>query len=241
MNKVASLMIVLVGIGFLSAQEMELKGEIVEIEEIVSPEGDFNILEVKMRIDEKEMVKAHLSPAWYLDTELKVGDEIMLKGQYDEKNQFKAREIMYPWKMELIPLKIRNEAYEPLWLKTRIQEESPIYNPKKEKHMKGRIVELYVDQPSAVMEAIVETEDGQVFKARIAPERYLKNQIRVGDDLELKGSEVKSQEGMLILTREIKNIRTQKEIILRNAEGFPEWIEEGEEVKQQLDEPVPEE
>jgi len=241
MKTLASLMIILVGIGFLSAQEMELKGEIVEITEIVSPEGDFNILEVKMRIEDKEMVKAHLSPAWYLDTEVKVGDEIMLKGQYDEKNQFKVREMRYPWRLDRIPLKIRSETYEPLWLKTRLKEISPIYDPQKERQMKGRIVELYIDQPSAVMEAIVETENGEIFKARIAPEKFLKNRLRVGDDLELKGSEVKSQEEILILTREIKNIRTKEDIILRNAEGFPDWHEEGEEVKQQLEEPVPEE
>lgn len=236
MKALTSLMIILAGVVFLTAQEVAIEGEIVEVKTVIDPERDVEIVEVKMQIEGGRMVKTQLSPAWYLKTDIKTGNKIMVKGQYDEQNRLMAREIEY----NAIPYQIRSNDYKPLWLKTQIRDVELFYNAKTEKEMKAKIEDLYIDEQSLMMEAVIKAQDGKLYRARIAPERFLENRLRVGDDIEIRGSEVKAQKDMIILTREIKNLRTQKDIILRNAEGFPDWREEGQEVKQEIEELLPE-
>jgi hypothetical protein len=236
MKALTSLMIILAGVGFLTAQEVAIEGEIVEVKTAIDPKHDIEILEVKMQTEGGRMVKTQLSPTWYIGTEIKAGDRIMAKGQYDEQNRFMAREIEHNDRA----YQIRNKNYEPLWLRMQHKHKELFYNEKTEREMKAKIEDLYIDKNSLLMEAVIKAEDGRIFRAQIAPERYLENRLRVGDDIEIKGSEVKTQKEIIILSREIKNLRTQKDIILRNAEGFPDWREAGEEVKQEIEELLPE-
>lgn len=233
MKTVTRLMIVLIGVSFLFAQEAELEGEIIEVKEVPALEGDYTILEVKMQIQDKGLVKAQLGPVWFLEKQVIAGEKIMVKGQYDEEHRLIVRAYKYGKE----PYNIRSKEYKPLWVKSQIQEKGLIYNPKKEKMMRGRIEALYIDETSSQMEAVVKSEEGENVRVRFAPEWFLKNRVRVGDELELKGSEVKAREDILILTRELTNIRTKEDIILRNTEGFPDWHEEGEEAKEYIEEP----
>jgi hypothetical protein len=73
------------------------------------------------------------------------------------------------------------------------------------------------------MEAKIKEENGELVRVRFAPEWYLKNRIRLGDELEIRGCEVKLDGEKMLLVREMRNLRTKQEIALRNREGFPEW------------------
>jgi len=234
MKALTSLMIILAGVSFLTAQEVEIEGEIVEVKSVIDAEHDVEILEVRMQIDDGTLVTTQLSPAWYLETDVKKGDIIMVKGQYDEqKNRFRAREIRY----ENVPHQLRSKDYEPLWLRMQIRDRDFLYNKETEREMKAQIEELYIDENSHLMEAVIQAEDGMRYRARIAPVQYLENRLRVGDNIEIIGSEVKAQKDVIILGREIRNLRTQKDIMLRNTEGFPDWREEGMEFEQPPAEP----
>ena len=73
------------------------------------------------------------------------------------------------------------------------------------------------------MEAEVKLENGEIVRVRFAPEWYLRNKFRLGDELELRGSEVRTNGQIMILAREMRNLRTKTEMTLRNKQGFPEW------------------
>jgi len=233
MKVLTSLMIILAGVSFLAAQEVEVEGEIVEVKSVIDPKHDVEILEVKMQIEDGSLVRAQLSPKWYLGTDVHRYHTIAVKGQYDEKNRLVAREI----EINTVPYQIRSKDYEPLWLRMQIRDRDFYYNKETEREMKAKIEELYIDENSHLMEAVIQSEDGMRYRARIAPVQYLENRLRVGDNIEIIGSEVKAEKDVVILGREIKNLRTQKDIMLRNTEGFPDWREEGMEFEQPPAEP----
>jgi len=206
--------------GFMIAEEIEVTGEIAAIEEISSEEeGSINILKLQVRTRNREMVEAHLGPAWYLEDELKVGDELDFIGRFEDENKFKVRVIV----RNTTRREIRGENYEPLWLRTRLQERSHFYNPLREKQMKGPIEDLYIYEDDAIMEAKIKLENGETVRVQFSPEWFLQNQLRLGDELDIRGSEVKCDAQIMILARVMRNLRTKLEISLRNRMGFPIW------------------
>lgn len=213
------LTVLMVVAGIIEAEEIEIKGEIVEVEEIPCPSGNLNILKLQVRTQQREMVEAHLGPAWFLDTELKNEDEITITGKFNEENKFMVREML----RDTIRYRVRGEDYEPLWLRTRLQARNFCYNPLNEKKIKGKIENLYIYEKCVIMEAEVKLENGETVRVRFAPEWYLRNKFRLGDELELRGSEVRTNGQIMILAREMRNLRTKTEMTLRNKQGFPEW------------------
>ena len=61
------------------------------------------------------------------------------------------------------------------------------------------------------------------MRVRLAPDWYLKNQLRIGDDVEFIGDEV--EEDGMIMAREVRNLRTNLEIALRTKQGATHWQE----------------
>jgi hypothetical protein len=120
---------------------------------------------------------------------------------------------------------IRGEDYEPLWLRTRLEERNQFYNPLREKQMNGTIEDLYMYEDDALMEAKVTLEDGETVRVRFSPEWFLQNRLRMGDELDIRGSEVKCDGQVMVLARVMRNLRTKHEISLRNRMGFPVWRE----------------
>ena len=55
----------------------------------------------------------------------------------------------------------------------------------------------------------------------------------MGDELEVRGSAVKNNGEMMIMAREMRNLRMNREIALRNAQGFPDWSERRKHEEQQ--------
>ncbi|MBA7659377.1 hypothetical protein ES703_67355 [subsurface metagenome] len=216
---IVTIIILLLGIVTLSAEEVELKGKVVEVIEIAEDDGEVNILRAQIRTQNREMVMTHLGPVWLLDEDLEEGEEITIRGKYREDNQFMVREMI----RNTIRYQLRGEDYEPLWLRTRLREENHFYNPLNEGKRKGKIEEIYIDEKSKMMEAKIREDNGELVRVRLAPEWYLKNRIRLGDELEIRGCEVKPDGEIMLLVREMRNLRTRKEIALRNREGFPEW------------------
>ncbi|MGB9721855.1 MAG: hypothetical protein ACPL28_10295 [bacterium] len=216
----------------LFAGETEISGEVVSGEEIKDPETNTYILRIQVRIrnqgEEKqiqnqEMVNACLGPAWILDTELIPGNVVVLRGKYNDQNQFMVREMV----CNNVRYRIRDENGEPLWIRERVRVRNHFYNPATEKSMKCKINKLYIEKETGMI--IAQTDlNGGIVQVRLAPDWYLKNQVRVGDELELRGSEVRSDGKLMIIAREMRNLRTRQEIQLRNREGFPEWCGKGE-------------
>jgi len=225
---IVTIMILLMGIVNLSAEEVELKGEVTEVIEIADDNaddiGEVNILRIQIRTQNREMVMAHLGPKWALEEDLEEGEEITIRGRFREDNQFMVREMI----RNTVRYQLRDEDYEPLWLRTRLQEENHFYNPLNEGKRKGKIEEIYIDEKSKMMEAKIKEENGELVRVRFAPEWYLKNRIRFGDELEIRGCEVKPDGEIMLLVREMRNLRTREEIALRNREGFPEWRDKEE-------------
>lgn len=210
--------------GVKEQKEMEIQGEIVKVDEVSEQALNMNVLRIQVRTRAEEMTMAHLGPAWSLGTDLKKGDQVTLRARVEEENRLMVREMV----CNKTQYRIRDENYSPLWLKTRLREEKCFYNPQKEKLMKGKIEEMYAYEPSLVLEAKVKSQDGETMNVRFAPEWYLESRMRIGDEIELRGSEVKSDARMMILAREMRNLRTHQEIALRNGEGFPLWKKTGE-------------
>lgn len=225
--------LVLMLLGSLSAIGTEITGEVVDKEEIKDPETNTYMLRIQVRVRNKgedkqlqnrEMVSANLGPAWMFDTEFNPGDEVIIKGQYKEQNQFMVQEMV----RNNVRYRLRDENGEPLWIRERVRVRNQFYNPMNEKSLKCKISELYIEKETGMMVAHANLDNGEMVQVRFAPEWYLRNQLRVGDELELRGSEVKSDGKLMIIAREMRNLRTRNEIQLRNREGFPEWCGKGE-------------
>jgi hypothetical protein len=205
--------------GALFAEDIEVSGEVVNIDEITDSETDTDVLQARIRLQNREMIEVHLCPSWYLEDELTVSDQVTLIGKYGEGGEFKVREIL----RNEIRRDIRDADYVPLWLKTQLQSKHHFYNPEDEIQTEGAVEDLYVETNTSMMEAKVKLENGETVRVRLAPEWYLKNQLRVGDDVEFIGDEV--EEDGMIMAREVRNLRTNLEIGLRTKQGTAHWQE----------------
>jgi RecG-like helicase len=228
-----ALMVTLAMTSILFAQEIEITGEVTRVEDMTSPESDVNIVQAQIQTRNREMIMAHLGPAWIMDRDLEIGDEVTVRGKYDEENRFMVRELV----CNNVRYRVRGEDYEPLWMRTRLHAQNQIYNPQTEKQVKGQITQLHMDRSSSMMEAMLESQNGEMIRVRLAPEWYLRNQLRVGDRLELRGSAVTDDEGMFVMAREMRNMRTNLEIALRNRQGFPDWCGKGKCAEEQQGKP----
>ncbi len=225
MRSLTALLVLMVAAPVLGSEDVVLTGQIVAIEHGPSEGGDADVLQIRVRTRNEEQVRAHLCPEWFLETDLEENEQMTLGGRFDEDGGFRVREMV----RNEVRHQLRNEDYEPLWLRTRLQQRNHFYNPQTERPMRCKITEIYVDEPSSMMEAQVRLENREQVRVRFAPEWYLRKHLRLGDELELRGSEVGSGDGAMVLAREMRNLRTRREITLRNREGFPMWRERSQE------------
>lgn len=217
MKKILTMVMVLGGILF--SQDMEIKGEVVKSYEVLSPSGNVNIVALDIKTEKGEIITAHLCPSWFLNTDFQKGEKITLTGKYTYQNVFMVREMV----RNNVRVRIRDEYDNPLWIRTRLRARNCFYNPQTETHLKCKVEEIYLVSPSLLMEAKVKLENGEIVRVRLAPSWYLQNRIRVGDEIELRGSEIKFDSERMILAREMRNLRTREMIALRDMQGFPMW------------------
>ena len=212
--------------------DITIEGEVVEVEEVLPPNGEVNIIQAKIKTQNQETIQAHLGPKWFLDDEIEVGDKLKLKGTLKE-NKLQVKIMV----RDTNRYNIRNEEGEPLWVRTRLQEKKCIYNPVKEKAMKGKIEELYVTGDALNLEAQVRVENNERVRVQLGPEWFLRNRVRVGDEIEVRGSDADFDGGQMLLVREMRNLRNMEELKLRNRQGFPEWAgKEGEQLRERIQE-----
>ncbi len=214
----------------VTADEVVVEGEVVEVDEVLPPNGEVNVVQAKIRAKDKEMIQAHLGPKWFLDDEIEVGDKLKLQGAFKE-NKLQVKVMV----RDTNRYNIRNQEGEPLWVKVRLQEKKCIYNPIKEKAMKGKIEELYVTGDALTLEAQVRVKENERVRVQLGPEWFLRNRVRVGDEIEVRGSNSDFDGGQMLLVREMRNLRNKEELKLRNKEGFPEWAgKEGEQLQMRI-------
>jgi hypothetical protein len=209
----------------VTEEEVIIEGEVVEVEEVLPPNGEVNVVQAKIKTQNQETIQARLGPKWFLDDEIEVGDQLKLQGALKE-NKLQVRVMV----RDKNRYNIRDQEGEPLWVRNRLQEKKCIYNPIKEKAMKGKIEELYVTGETNNLEAQVQTGANERVRVQLGPEWFLRNRIRVGDEIEIRGSDVDFNGGQMLLVREMRNLRNKEELKLRNKQGFPEWA--GEEAEQ---------
>jgi hypothetical protein len=226
MTKISAIFsLMLAAVICLSAEEIEVAGEVVTVDEVAYENGNIYVLQAQIRTRNQEMVLAELGPAWFLQSDVAPGDEVTVRGKYLEANRIRVRAMI----RNSINTAVRDEDYEPLWLRTRLRAENYLYNPHTEKTVDGKITDLYVEETSATMEAMVKAQNGELVRVRLAPEWYLRSMVRMGDDLSVRGSAVKDDGGILIMAREMRNRRMNYEIAMRDARGFPDWRRRREE------------
>jgi hypothetical protein len=221
MRPLTALIVFLTWVPVLASEDVVLSGEVIGIGENPSPSGETDILEIELESGDGERVRAHICPAWFLESDIEENEEITLTGRFSEDGSFRVREMV----RNQTRREVRNDNYEPLWLRTRLQQRNHFYNPRSERILRCRVEQIYIDEPSSMMEAQVRLENRQQVRVRFAPEWYLRRRLRLGDELELRGSEVGSGDEGMVLAREVRNLRTRQEIALRNREGFPMWRE----------------
>jgi hypothetical protein len=209
--------VLFLAVALLPAQEIEITGEVIRVDEFAYE--DVNIVQAQIRTHNQERIMAEIGPAWFLESDIAPGDELTLRGKYLEAGRFMVREMVY----NKVRRQILNKKYEPLWLRTRLRAENHLYDPSTEQTIKGDITDLYLEKDSRTMEARVKTQSGELMRIRLAPEWYLRNRMRIGDEIEVRGATVKDKGEMMIMAREMRNLRTNLEISLRNRQGFPDW------------------
>lgn len=211
-------------------EEAVVEGEVVEIEEVLPPDGEVNVVQAKIKTQNQETIQVQLGPKWFLDDEINVGDKLKLQGALKE-NKLQVKVMV----RDTNRFNIRNEEGEPLWVRTRLQEKKCIYNPIKEKAMKGKIEELYVTGEDNNLEAQVRVKENERVRVQLGPEWFLRNRVRVGDEIEVRGSDVDFDGGQMLLVREMRNLRNKEELKIRNKEGFPQWAGgEGEQLQKRI-------
>lgn len=205
----------------LFGQEVELTGEVISVTEVADEDNPVPVLQAQIRTRTQERVMLELGPAWYIEGDVAEGDEVIVRGKYLEANKVMVRVMV----RNTVRTVLLDEDYTPLWLRTRLRAENHLYNPQTETTVKGDVTDLYVadEDATTTMEAMVKTQAGELVRVRLAPEWYLKNRLRIGDTIELRGSAVRDKGEMMIMAREMRNLRTNLEIALRNAQGFPDW------------------
>jgi hypothetical protein len=228
-----TIMIFLLAATLLPAQEVEITGDVTSVDEIAYEDGDVYVLQAQIRTRNQERIMAEIGPAWFLENDVAPGDEVTVCGKYLEAERFMVREMIRNNVRQLI----RNEEYEPLWLRTRLRAENHLYDPRTERTIEGDIADLYIEEDSGTMEAMIETQSGELVRIRLAPEWYLRNRLRVGDEIEVRGATVKDKGEMMIMAREMRNLRTNLETALRNRQGFPDWHGQDKSAEKQQSKP----
>ncbi len=237
MKKLLTLLMLIVPIFILAQtdtdvtdEEVTVEGEVIEVEEVLPPNGEVNIIRANIKTQNQETIQAHLGPKWFLDDKIEVGDKLKLQGALKE-NKLQVKVMV----RDTNRYNIRNAEGEPLWVRTRLQEKKCIYNPIKEKTMKGKIEELYLAGETNNLEAQLRVKENERVRVRLGPEWFLRNRIRVGDEIEIRGSDVDFDGGQMLLVREMRNLRNKEEVALRNRQGFPEWAgKEGEQLQKRI-------
>ena len=218
---VCSFMLVL---SIVYADDISVGGEVITVDVISDPMSNADMLRVQLRLQNRATLMVHLCPPWYIDDDIAPGDELTIDGATDDDDFLVAREMI----RNSVRYELRNEHLEPLWLRTRLQSSNQFYNPLKETQLSGTIEEIYIDKHTNIIESMVRKEDGAVIKVQLAPEWYLQSRVRLADKIELRGSEVTSDGQVIFLAREMRVLRTNTEIALRNRQGFPDWCGKGE-------------
>jgi len=214
----------------VTEEEVTVEGEVVEVEEVLPPNGEVNVIQARIKTQNQETVQAQLGPKWFLDDEIEVGDQLKLQGAL-KQNKLQVKAMI----RDTNRYNIRSEDGEPLWIRTRLQEQKCIYNPANEKAMKGKIEELYLTGETNSLEAQVQTGANERVRVQLGPEWFLRNRVRVGDEIEVRGSGADLDGGQMLLVREIRNLRNKEELKLRNKQGFPEWAGgEGEQLQKRI-------
>lgn len=215
------IMLLLAGATFLLAQEVEVTGEVISIDEVTDEDASLTVLQAQIRTRTQERIMLELGPAWYIENDIADGDEVTVRGKYLEANKIRVREMI----CNNVSTALRDDEYQPLWLRTRLRVENHLYDPRTEETVDGEVTDLYIvdDDVSSTMEAMVKTQAGELVRVRLAPEWYLRSRVRVGDELEIRGSTIKETGETMIMAREMRNLRTNLEIALRNPQGFPDW------------------
>jgi hypothetical protein len=218
-----SLLILVFGFG----QDKEIQGQVVQVQEIANVANEGDIIQLRVQTQNREMIAARIGPKWFLDRDIEIGEELILYGTDCDDSCLQVREMV----RNQVRYRLRGADGEPLWIRTQLRAEKSFYNPKNERSYKGRIDDLFVDAATGSMEARLRLEDGELkgetVQVRFAPEWFLRNQLRVGDEIELRGAG--SQGGsQTIMAREMRNMRTRLEIALRNGQGFPMWRQDGD-------------
>ena len=216
----------------VAGEEVTVDGEVVEVGEVLPPGGEVNVVQARIKTQNQEMIQAQLGPKWFLNDEIEVGDKLKLQGAL-KQNNLQVKTMI----RDTNRYNIRNEEGEPLWVRKRLQEKKCIYNPVKEKAMKGKIEELYLTGKTQNLEARVQTGENERVRVQLGPEWFLRNRVRVGDEIEFRGSDVDFDGGQMLLVREMKNLRNKEELKLRNKQGFPQWAGgEGEQLQKRIQE-----
>jgi len=218
-----SLLTLILGFG----QEKEIQGQVIQVQEIANVENEGDIIQLRIQTQNREMIAARIGPKWFLDRDIEIGEELILYGSDCDDSCLQVREMV----RNQVRYQFRGADGEPLWIRTQLRAENSFYNPKNERAYKGRIDDLYVDATTGSMEARLRLENGEqngeTVRVRFAPEWFLRNQLRVGDDIELRGAG--TQDGsQMVMAREMRNLRTRMEVALRNGLGFPMWRQAGD-------------
>jgi hypothetical protein len=219
-----SIICILFVFSIVYAEDMSVTGDVVTVDEITDPMSTADILRVQLRLQNRAMLIVHLCPLWYLDEDIAPGDAITVSGRINGEDYLVARHMM----RNTVRYELRNENLEPLWIKTPLQSANQFYNPMKEKQLSGTIEDIYIDEHTNIIESRVKDENGAIIRVQLAPVWYLQSRVRLADEVELRGSEVTSDGQVIFLAREMRVLRTNTEIALRNRQGFPDWCGKGE-------------
>jgi len=214
-------MLLLAGATFLLAQEVEVTGEVTSVDEVEYEDVGFTVLQAQIRTRTQERITLELGPAWYIENDIEEGDEVTVRGKYLEASKIRVRSMI----CNNTTTVLRDDAYQPLWLRTRLRVENHLYDPRTEETVDGEVTDIYIvdGDVSSTMEAMVKTQAGELVRVKLAPEWYLRSRVRVGDELEVRGSAITDTGETIIMAREMRNLRTNLEIAIRNAQGFPDW------------------
>ncbi len=72
----------------------------------------------------------------------------------------------------------------------------------------------------------VRSRNGDTVWVNLAPHRYLRTrlQLRVGDEVEIRGERTRTKRGDVVMARELEQTRTRTRLRLRDEQGFPLWM-----------------
>ena len=109
----------------------------------------------------------------------------------------------------------------------------PYYDPNTEVQVKGKVVEVR-EVPShhgmgAMVEAEIQAEDGTTYTVILGPRWYLSDKLSLkpGEEIEVVGSRQMMGMQNVLMAREIMDLQNQERLRLREANGFPCWVEPG--------------